>query len=210
MHNFLSHNSVSAADVLGLTQRRTDVLLHDRTERDFCESGGGYFFAHGALDHVLPSTTARGPRALPPERRFFLVLPMRRGPRSANDFITIGRLDGNDVCIPNDDVSRFHAFVRQDAAGVARLFDAGSKNGTLVEGVKASARDGPGCELRSGARISFATVDALFLRGPAAREALGMIADGHLPECLRRAGASGATRKSSRAETVATPLFEEL
>jgi len=49
---------------------------------------------------------------------------------------TIGRWEGNDVALPDREVSRRHAQIRHDA-GQYVLVDLGSKNGTLINGVRA-------------------------------------------------------------------------
>ena len=46
---------------------------------------------------------------------------------------TIGRLDTNDMCIPEGTVSRQHAKVELTTAGFT-LFDLGSENGVYVNG----------------------------------------------------------------------------
>jgi phage tail-like protein len=49
--------------------------------------------------------------------------------------VTVGRLPGNDVVLPHPAVSRQHAEVRAEAAGVL-VVDVGSTGGTFVDGVR--------------------------------------------------------------------------
>ena len=54
-------------------------------------------------------------------------------------FVRIGKASDNDVSVDDVHVSRYHAIVRRDASG-AEIFDAGSRNGTLVNGAPIEAR----------------------------------------------------------------------
>lgn len=71
------------------------------------------------------------------------VLILQEGPSGerqqwtlAGNVVTIGRWSENDVVLPDREVSRRHAQIRQDS-GQYVLIDLGSKNGTLVNGVRA-------------------------------------------------------------------------
>ena len=52
---------------------------------------------------------------------------------------TIGRESKNDIVIPDINVSRVHAEIRQDESGAWILTDLGSTNGTFVEGQRVDA-----------------------------------------------------------------------
>jgi len=71
--------------------------------------------------------------------------------RLAEGATTIGRWEGNDVVLPDREVSRKHAQIRHDG-GQYVLVDLGSKNGTLVNGV----RSGRATVLRDGDEIRIA------------------------------------------------------
>jgi len=71
------------------------------------------------------------------------VLILQEGPGSErqqwaleSDVVTIGRWSENDIVLPDREVSRHHAQIRQDS-GQYVLVDLGSKNGTLINGVRA-------------------------------------------------------------------------
>lgn len=75
--------------------------------------------------------------------------------------ITVGRASNNDVVVESGSVSRFHAWFDKETGGVAhRLTDAGSKNGTFLEGVRLEARRPQ--LLRSGIRLTFGKVEFTF------------------------------------------------
>lgn len=91
------------------------------------------------------------------------VMPLVRKPTSTNPFVCIGRLDGNDVCLPDDTVSKLHAIVREEQHGVLTLLDARSRNGTWVDGALVAARgEGEALVLRSGQTVRFASVTTTF------------------------------------------------
>ena len=75
--------------------------------------------------------------------------------------VTIGRAKNNDVLIPADDVSKFHAYVlrrpRQEGVFFA---DAGSTFGTKVDGEVLAPRQP--VRLESGALVEFGSVRATF------------------------------------------------
>lgn len=77
-----------------------------------------------------------------PQASFVLV--MRRGPQPDqrvplnHDVITLGRAPGNDIVVPNEEVSRYHArLTRQGDQWV--LQDLESRNGTFVNGQRITA-----------------------------------------------------------------------
>ncbi|MHB8875917.1 MAG: FHA domain-containing protein [Myxococcaceae bacterium] len=69
-----------------------------------------------------------------------LVFEVKKGTQAMNALalgITIGRTANNDVCIPEDSVSRFHGYFEKNATtGLWSLVDVGSMNGTVVSGIK--------------------------------------------------------------------------
>jgi hypothetical protein len=67
------------------------------------------------------------------------VFPLVKGKYSSPGPITLGRTPDNDVTIAESSISARHCIVRVLGAEIA-LSDAGSTNGTLVNGVKLSPR----------------------------------------------------------------------
>jgi pSer/pThr/pTyr-binding forkhead associated (FHA) protein len=99
-----------------------------------------------------------------------LVYPVRRNGRSAGHLITIGRSADNDVVVPDVSISRFHAFVKEGAHGEWLIHDAGSTNGTTVNG-NSVPRQGHGSpvQLKSGDDVRLGQVDLTFLDAEALR-----------------------------------------
>jgi len=100
-----------------------------------------------------------------------LVFPVR----SPVHIITLGRAANNDVVVPDGSVSRQHAFVKRRDDGTHLILDAGSSNGTIVNGQNVLVRGhGAPTELKGGdslrlGGIEFTFVDAEGLRAYAAR-----------------------------------------
>ncbi|MCI0673117.1 MAG: FHA domain-containing protein [Myxococcaceae bacterium] len=101
-----------------------------------------------------------------PEAGQAVYFEVRKRDDARNAFamgITLGRAETNDVPIDDGSVSRFHAWLQQDArTGQWRLVDADSKNGTWVGPLKlASSRPEV---LADGARIRLGSVELRFLQ----------------------------------------------
>lgn len=90
---------------------------------------------------------------------------VEKAARTGNAFalgVTIGRVESNDIAIDDASISRFHAFLQQDAkTGGWLLCDADSKNGTALDGepLAASAK----VPLRDGAVITLGHASLRFL-----------------------------------------------
>jgi ABC transport system ATP-binding/permease protein len=93
----------------------------------------------------------------------FTVFPVLKRPEAPFDFVTVGRASGNDVVIAHPSISKFHAFLRQQADGFW-LQDGGSRNGTLQNGAAVASRGkGNPSLLRPGDRLRFGSVPVTFL-----------------------------------------------
>ncbi len=98
------------------------------------------------------------------------VLPIQAADRSLNHLITVGRAAKNDVAISDISVSRFHAFFKRSSTACFQLHDAGSSNGTIVNGFSVCTKEtGPPTELHSGDNLRFGQVDTTFLESDALR-----------------------------------------
>ena len=92
-----------------------------------------------------------------------LVFPVRSG-HSKVHLMTLGRTANNDVVVRDTSVSRFHAYAKPADAGGLLIQDAGSTNGTVVNGKPVPARDnGPAVELKPGDDVRIGLVDFTFL-----------------------------------------------
>ncbi|HEX8950905.1 MAG TPA: FHA domain-containing protein, partial [Polyangia bacterium] len=86
-----------------------------------------------------------------------LVLPLRKVQSTFPSMITIGRTDNNDLVVPDEQVSKFHAFFRIVGDRV-ELSDAGSRNGTFVGNRRLESR-GASAPVSPGDRCAFGAVE---------------------------------------------------
>jgi pSer/pThr/pTyr-binding forkhead associated (FHA) protein len=73
--------------------------------------------------------------------------------------VTIGRTANNDIVLDDASVSRFHAWLQVDGAAW-QVFDAGSRNGTQVNGTRIVAKKGTA--LANGTRVKVGSVELIF------------------------------------------------
>lgn len=93
-----------------------------------------------------------------------LAFPVRRTGRSVGHLIAIGRASNNDVSIPDLSISRFHAFLKEGPDGSWALQDAGSTNGTTVNGnLVPQQGHGPAVALKAGDNVRLGQVELTFL-----------------------------------------------
>jgi hypothetical protein len=93
-----------------------------------------------------------------------VALPVRRQASSGHPFVGIGRLEGCDIALPDETVSKFHAYVKEHAERTFLLQDARSRNGTTVEGEPVAPRgDGPPTQLKFGQVVRFGSVTTTFI-----------------------------------------------
>jgi FHA domain-containing protein len=98
---------------------------------------------------ALQPTTERGGRPL--------VLPLRKVQSTFPSMITVGRTENNDLVVPDEQVSKFHAFFRLVTERV-ELSDAGSRNGTFVSGRRLESR-GAGAQVRINDKFAFGAIE---------------------------------------------------
>jgi predicted component of type VI protein secretion system len=98
----------------------------------------------------------------------------------------IGRSGANDLEIPDQKVSRFHAFVRQLGSDIFEIVDLGSTNGTHVNGrrITSPTRLNPGHTIRIGETEMMTQGPKLAVQagelgqqGPGWREVVGGVKD---------------------------------
>lgn len=118
--------------------------------------------------------SAYATRASAPEKghdRGVAALVKRPGSNEFRMMVTIGRAKNNDVHIPCDDVSKFHAYVLNNPKEETPQFaDAGSTFGSEVDGERLKPR--VPTPLSSGMRIQIGSVQALCFAPGAFREHL--------------------------------------
>jgi hypothetical protein len=91
--------------------------------------------------------------------RFVFAVAKREGQSSARG--TVGRTQANDICLPDERISKLHAYFDLSTAGRVALVDAGSRNRTRLNDVELRGRQAE--IVRSGDRISFAHYGMTFL-----------------------------------------------
>lgn len=136
-------------------------ILSDDRERErassFLARGEHFLLLEHSLHNAnviggLPTTPALGTKSSDAGTRW--VVRSLAWPRE-RDFLTIGRLDNNDITLAEPSVSKVHAFLRHKDAHVL-VSDADSSNGTFVDGRRlGGSREGPislpsKCKLRLG------------------------------------------------------------
>ncbi len=91
-----------------------------------------------------------------------LVFRVKRLPSTQFDFIAVGRNEGNDIFLPDQSVSRFHAFFREHADGRLLLQDVRSSNGTFTRGVRVPRQnEGPPVAVLSGDSVRFGDIHGI-------------------------------------------------
>ncbi len=100
-----------------------------------------------------------------------VVFPLRPKNTAKGSMITLGRDPKQDVVVPDMSVSRFHAFAKPGPDGALLLQDAGSTNGTTVNGESVlTAAAGPPRRLKPGDNVRLGHVELTFTDARALRD----------------------------------------
>ena len=134
----------AAATVTGMQALRNRDAIVPREPQDLGRVPTGAF----RIAELKP----KGAPAERSERGRPLVLPLKKVQSTFPSMITVGRTDNNDLVVPDEQVSKFHAFFRLVGDRV-ELSDAGSRNGTFVGSRKLAPR---GASAPVGLRDKFA------------------------------------------------------
>jgi hypothetical protein len=150
-------------DDVAVVSRFAEAAVLQQVASGFLLCDGRY--GRGALPIPTQKVLLHPPRPGPAARaRSFFVISLR--PRR-HSFVTVGRLDGNDVALADPRVSKFHAFFvhgQTNGAAGLRIFDAQSSNGTSVNRAPAMKRGcGEGTPVESGDSVSFGGVNTTYL-----------------------------------------------
>jgi len=93
-----------------------------------------------------------------------MVFPLRSDESAPGGLVTIGRASNSDLRVPDLSISRFHAFAKRGEDGYWRIHDAGSTNGTTVNGRNAAQQGyGEPEVLKTGATLRLGQVEFTFL-----------------------------------------------
>ena len=142
------------------------------TPEEFEDRHGGAFLLLTAAELNLPggpsstevSLLDEAPRGDSTASLRLMAFPVRSSESAPGGLVTIGRSANSDVVVPDLSISRFHAFARRGGDGGWRIHDAGSTNGTTVDGRNAPAQGhGEPIELKSGMTLRLGQVEFTFL-----------------------------------------------
>jgi len=160
---------------IALSEYRQDG--HALSAQEFIlRHGSGFLVHHGALgqsgagltqtlDTDSAKTVADRPGFMS-ER--FVVYPLLGNPQegSGSKLLMVGRMATNEVVIDEATVSQVHALIRFEPSGGFSLQDAGSRNGTFVNGRQVPKQgDGQPVALKAGSRVSLGGSNFTFLDG---------------------------------------------
>ncbi|MEL6340584.1 MAG: FHA domain-containing protein [Myxococcota bacterium] len=131
------------------------------------EYGNAFLVLHGALetdDRLLRTAAIESGSELPNVAHDMSAFEIRStGRGSFPGFVSVGRVNNNDIVIEHSSLSKFHAYFRDNGESGFGLHDAGSMNGTFVDEQEIPKRDGKPWPLRSGHRIRFGAVGVTYL-----------------------------------------------
>jgi len=100
-----------------------------------------------------------------------VVYPLRPRDPARGSMVTLGREARQDVVIQDMSVSRFHAFAKPGQDGALLLQDAGSTNGTTVNGESVlTTASGPPRRLKPGDNVRLGHIELTFTDARALRE----------------------------------------
>ena len=136
-----------------------DSLATDEAAEGFSTTSGGRKWPLARLRLGLPT---HGTPVVP--------LKKRAGANEFSNMITLGRAGNNDLALEVGSISKFHAYFTRDARdGRWYLHDAGSANGTWVNGdrlgdshSKTQIEDGAAIQIGPDARMRFFKPEALY------------------------------------------------
>lgn len=103
-------------------------------------------------------------------RRHYAISLRKRTATETEPRITIGRSRSRDIVLKDARVSKFHAWFEMDDAGIFHLADAGSTNGTFLDGELLPSASLT--EVIEGRSIHFGGVHAFLVRPPTLWKAL--------------------------------------
>lgn len=85
--------------------------------------------------------------------------------------VTLGRTTNNDIVLDDASVSRFHAWLQLNDKGIWEVVDAGSRNGTFVNGRRVAAKVGQ--VLENDQRVKVGSVELRFFTAKGFADYLG-------------------------------------
>jgi len=100
-----------------------------------------------------------------------LVFSLLAASSAHTHLVTVGRTSKCDVTIPDISVSRFHAYFKRASSGTYQVLDAGSTNGTTVNGRSVPTKGtGAPVDLKAGDSVRLGQMEFTFLGSAALRD----------------------------------------
>jgi pSer/pThr/pTyr-binding forkhead associated (FHA) protein len=144
-----------------LIRRRTEEEIRSGPSRAI-----GLTCLPGQMRAVDPQNAAEALADLDAEANvleLFQAYPISKSNRNVfTNGVTLGRAQNNDVVVPLASISKFHAWIRNEA-GVFVVYDARSRFGTFVNGHKAPSEGDRGLALKTGAELKLGEVAMSFM-----------------------------------------------
>ncbi len=149
------------------TRLPTPVLVLEMTPHALQKRAGGFETSALSTDSIRALWTHLSALQKEGKRmkndglvRFVFPLKKREGSAFVNR-ITVGRTQSSDICLPDERISKLHAYFEQDERGGYTVTDAGSRNRTRVNDIEISPREK--MRVISGDRVSFGQYVLAFL-----------------------------------------------
>lgn len=96
------------------------------------------------------------------DRSYVTAVRKRLDPEGPlGDRVLIGRAMNKDIVLRHSSISKFHAYFETTETGEWSVADAGSKNGTTLNGKRLTQREP--MNLANGDRVTFGSIETLFL-----------------------------------------------
>jgi hypothetical protein len=96
------------------------------------------------------------------DRSYVTAVQKRLAPEGPlGDRVLIGRAMNKDIVLRNPSISKFHAYFETTETGDWSVTDAGSKNGTSLNGKRLTQREP--MNVANGDRVTFGSIETLFL-----------------------------------------------
>lgn len=153
------------------------AMAMTRTRHDFVATNRWYFLLNEG-QQLKPAPRPQATMAMPkivanaaikpgPD---CLIIAVRKSQSTIGGMITVGRTANNDIVLQDVSVTKFHAAFKEQEDGVT-LADAGSRNGTWINGQPLMQRGG-GKLLETGNLLRFGNIELRFLDAASLWDAL--------------------------------------
>ena len=153
---FVSRHRRTSEEIFLASNATPFILLNLQTAPEVSKKSG--FQTVRFTKRALQASAAEAAKS---ERLF--PVAKRPGANAFGMMITLGRAANNDLVIPDDRISKFHAYFRADEGGAWRIHDANSSNGTFVDGQRVPTEGlvlGPECTIKVAESLTLRYLEA--------------------------------------------------